>query len=100
MEIVSLKLVVIVAEAVLEHQLVNDLKRLGARGHTLVRAEGQGHRGMRVGGLEGGNIRLETVVSNDVAEKIMTRLAKHYFENYAIIVYQSDVGVVRGNKYI
>ncbi|MDZ7703858.1 MAG: hypothetical protein U5L04_05155 [Trueperaceae bacterium] len=100
MEIVSLKLVVIVAEAVLEHQLVSDLNRLGARGHTLVRAEGEGQRGMRVGGLEGGNIRLETIVSGEVADKIMTRLASRYFENYAIIAYQSDVGVVRGNKYV
>ncbi len=100
METVSLKLVVIVAEAVLEQQLVYDITRLGAKGYTLVRAEGQGHRGMRVGGLEGGNIRLETVVADEVAQKILERLAKHYFSNYAVIVYQSDVGVVRGDKYV
>lgn len=45
MELVRLKLVTIVAEAVLEHRLVEEIKRLRAKGYTLVDARGEGSRG-------------------------------------------------------
>lgn len=99
MKVVTVKLVTIVAEAVLEDYLIGDLKRLGARGHTLSRVEGEGSRGMRAGDVAGGNIRIEVLVSAAVADAIFQHLADTYFAHYAIIAFAADVQVVRGMKY-
>lgn len=98
-KLVTVKLVTVVAEAVLEDYLIGDLKRLGARGYTLSRVEGEGSRGTRVGDVAGGNIRLEVVVGPAVAEAILQHLADTYFAHYAIIAFAADVQVVRGMKY-
>lgn len=99
MALVSLKLVTIIAEGFLEEKLVRDVKKLGAKGYTITAARGEGSRGVRASEWEGSNIRLETIVSPTVAEKILSRLAEVYFENYAVIAFVENVEVVRGEKY-
>jgi nitrogen regulatory protein PII len=99
MILVSLKLVTIVAEGFLEEKLVREVKKLGARGYTITPARGEGSRGVRISEWEGGNIRLETIVSPAVADKILERLAEAYFANYAVIAFVDTVEVVRGDKY-
>ncbi|WP_299432430.1 transcriptional regulator [uncultured Meiothermus sp.] len=99
MILVSLKLVTIVAEGFLEEKLVREVKKLGARGYTITPARGEGSRGVRTSEWEGGNIRLETIVSPAVADKILERLAEAYFANYAVIAFVDTVEVVRGDKY-
>ncbi|KGQ22742.2 P-II family nitrogen regulator [Thermus filiformis] len=100
MELVRLKLVTIVAEAVLEHRLVEEIKRLGAKGYTLVDARGEGSRGLRTMDWEGKNIRLETIVSEEVALRILARLQEAYFPHYAVVAFVENVEVVRGDKYV
>lgn len=95
-----LKLVTIIADEALEKKLIADIKRLGAKGYTIGKAHGEGAKGERMSEWEGENLRLETLVSEQVAEKIMTRLAEEYFPNYTIIAYLSDVAVLRGEKFI
>ena len=95
-----LKLVTIVVEAVLDTRLRQDLLRLGAKGYTCTKADGEGSRGMRTDDLAGKNLRFETVVSDAVAERILTHLAEQYFPNYAVVAYVQDVSVVRGDKYV
>ena len=94
-----MKRVTVVAEAVIQHRLEEDFLRLGASGYTTSEADGRGSRGVRASDWEGKNIKIETVVRPEVAEKILERLAKHYFEHYAVIAYAHDVEVVRGDKY-
>ncbi|WP_038056013.1 P-II family nitrogen regulator [Thermus amyloliquefaciens] len=100
MDLVPLKLVTIVAESVLEKKLVEEVKRLGAKGYTLVPARGEGSRGMRSLDWEGQNIRLETIVPEEVALRILARLQEAYFPHYAVIAYVENVWVVRGEKYV
>ncbi|HEX5819386.1 MAG TPA: hypothetical protein VFY20_10930 [Gemmatimonadales bacterium] len=100
MEMVPLKLVTIVAEPVLEEQLTTELKRLGARGYTVTETRGEGSRGIRASELPGESIRIETVVSAEVADRLLAHVAKQYFPNYAVIAYVSTVEVVRGEKYV
>jgi len=96
---VPLKLVTIVAEPVLEERLVRALQELGARGHTASAAHGGGSRGMRASDPPGESVRIETVVGAAAAERILAHVAEHYFPNYAVIAFVSDVHVVRGEKY-
>jgi len=96
----KLKLVTIIAEAVLEERLLRELRQLGARGYTLVMARGEGTRGVHASNWEGPNLRIETLVSPEVAERIMAYIADHYFADYAVIVYSMDAEVIRGEKYL
>lgn len=94
-----LKLVTIAGEAVLAEHLPAELRALGATGWTMTDARGEGSRGMRSGQIRGDDFRLETVVSPEVADRILERLATHYFPDYALVAWVSDVQVVRGEKY-
>lgn len=100
MHTVALKLVTIVAEPVLEEQIVALLHRLGARGHTVTDSRGAGSRGMRASDPPGGGVRIETVVSAEVAGRILDHVAQHYFPHYAVIAFLTTVEVVRGEKYV
>jgi nitrogen regulatory protein P-II 2 len=95
----SVVCVTIVAEAILEGRLVDDLQTAGARGWTITSAHGEGPRGRRVSDIEGGNVRVETLVSEDVAERIWNRLAEAYFPNYAITAWTHEVQVARPDRY-
>lgn len=97
MRTTPIKLITIIAEPVLEDRLIQEVKRLGARGYTLIEARGEGTRGV----LEwmGRNVRLEVITSAEVADAILEHLAHDYFRDYAVIAYVMNVEVVRGDKY-
>jgi nitrogen regulatory protein P-II 2 len=95
-----LKMVVIVAEPVLESRLVTEIRELGAKGFSIVEGRGEGSRHAHATDLPGSNVRIETIVSDDVADRIMQHVSEHYFANYSFIAYVTDVVVARGAKYI
>jgi len=100
MHTTNLTLLTIVGEAILKERLLAELTRAGAKGHTLTECEGSGSRHRRVSETLGANIKLETIVSPAVADKLLTTLANDYFPKFAIIAYLSPVSVVRGEKYV
>jgi nitrogen regulatory protein P-II 2 len=95
-----LKLVTIIAEPVLETRITHELRTLGATGFTVVDGRGEGSRGLHAGEIPGLNVRIESIVAPDVANRIVAYIASHYFSAYAVIAYVSDVSVVRGEKYL
>ncbi len=97
---VVLKRVTIVAEAVLEQRLIALIRDCGAKGWTLLDCRGEGSRGVRASEWEGANVKLETLVASAVADTILARLVRDYFEHFAVVAYVQDVRVVRGDKYI
>lgn len=94
------KLITIITERVLRSEIIAMLKEKGATGYTQTDATGEGSRGIRASDWEGRNVKIETIVSENVAQAIMENIAENYFENYAVIVYLRDVEVMRGEKYI
>jgi nitrogen regulatory protein P-II 2 len=99
MELTTVKLVTIIAEAVLRERLLADVQRLGSTGYTLTEVYGEGSRGIDATDFEGRNIRVEVLVSALTAERILLHLATEYFRHYAVVAYAADVQVVRGAKY-
>ncbi|HKL64231.1 MAG TPA: transcriptional regulator [Woeseiaceae bacterium] len=94
------KLLTIVTEAIIEASLTADLKRLGAGGYTIVDARGSGTRGIRdAGWASSGNIRVEVVCEPAAAERIADHLRENYYRDYAMILYLSDVAVLRPEKF-
>jgi len=98
METQELTLVTIIAERFLRDQLVERIRELGSRGFTLTDVSGEGSRGIRAHEWEGPSVKIETLVSPDVAEAIVEATAG-YFEHHALIVYTSSVRVVRKQKF-
>ncbi len=97
---ISRKLVTIVTEAVLEADLVAELKLLGASGYTVTESRGSGSRGMRSAGWSSNsNIRIEVVCSEDLARKIAGHLREKYYDHYAMIFFESDIRVLRDDKF-
>mgnify|MGYP003346894147 FL=1 len=91
-------LITIVAEHVLESRLVHDLQQCGARGWTVTEARGQGPKARRVSDLEGGNIRIEAIVTTAVAEDMLTVLVRDYFPHYAVTAWLSAARVARADR--
>ena len=98
MATVPMTLLTIVAEEVLEQRLVRALHDAGIAGYTVTSARGEGGRGLRHG-ASGANIRLETITTTELAEGLLDQLRTHYFANYAIVAWLSEVRVAREEKY-
>jgi len=92
------RVVTVIAEAVLEDRLLHDLRDWGVAGLTVVRAEGDPF-GSRVGDVEGGFLRIECVVSDATADRVMDGLAARYLSRFKVVAYDHPVRVVRGAKY-
>jgi len=94
------KLLTIVTEAALEHELIGEIERLGAHGHTVTDARGKGGRGIRNAGWNlSANIRIEVVCTADTAHAIAAALRERYYDNYAMILFIGDVEVLRPEKF-
>jgi nitrogen regulatory protein P-II 2 len=96
----QLMLVTIIAEHVLRERILDDIRKAGANGFTLTEVYGEGTRGIRASTWQGNNVKIETLVAPDVAERIVERLSDTYFEHFAVIVYRTLVDVVRGAKFL
>lgn len=100
MTMTTRKLLTVVCEAALESRLAEAVMRLGAHGYTVTEARGRGSRGVRNAAWdEAANIRLEVVCEEAVAQRIAEHLRQHYYANYAMILYCSDVEVLRPEKF-
>lgn len=96
----SMKLITIVTESVLEHHLEDDLDSLGVHGYTIVDARGKGSEGMRDDFWSNqGNIRIEIVCDDKTSDVVTEFLYKHYYNDYAMMLYISDVSVLRSKKF-
>lgn len=100
MDLHDLFVVTLVAEPVLEDHITRDLLAQGATGFTVIEARGKGTRGIRTGDIPGQNVRIETVVTKPVAERILKRVQDKWFKSYAVIAWAHPTKVVRGDKYV
>jgi nitrogen regulatory protein PII len=96
---IRFKKITIVAERVLHDQLIDLLKRHQVSGWTAQNVTGEGSRGIRASEWEGSNVQIYTLVSEAIADAIMEDIAKHYFQNWSLVVYSQDVEVLRPDKY-
>lgn len=103
MELEVLKRVVIITEAAIKDELLKLIMSLGAKGYTIDTVCGRGERGLRDDDALLGdylrNIKVEVIVTKDVAEKIASSVVERFFNNYSGITFMHDVQVVRGGKF-
>jgi nitrogen regulatory protein PII len=100
MNLHPMKLVTIICEAVLEDLVVQLLRQSGAHGHTAFPVRGSGNQGDRNADItEAGNVQLQVIVKPAVAETLLGRLHGELFKSYAMVAYESDVRVLRPDKF-
>lgn len=96
----QLVLVTLVVEEVLEERVTHDLMEMGASGFTVCDSRGRGSRGLRTGDIPGQGVRVEALVSQEVADVIFRHAESAWFPHYAVVAWRSKVEVVRGDKYV
>ena len=95
-----MKLVTIVCEAYAKRAVTKLLSEVGAHGWTLFAVEGDGSRGKRPADIpEFANIQIEVIVKPEVANILMERLGKEFFPRYGMIAFESEVRVLRPEKF-
>lgn len=100
MELQKRKLLTVITESSLESTIIKAIKQFGAKGYTLVNAQGEGARGVRKGDWdENRNIIIQTVCKEDVAHSIMDHLYNTYYDDYAMIAHVSDIEIHRPEKF-
>ena len=94
------QLITIICEAALETELTATINAVGATGYTISDARGKGAHGLRDAlWPENANIRMEVLCDEALATALLNRLLDKYYENYTLITFVSDVGVLRPDKF-
>lgn len=93
------QVITIVAEAVVEQKLIDDIKRCGAKGYSASHVRGEGVTGKTTLDLNGPSVRIEAVVTDKVADAILHMLADKYFEKYAVIAWLTPARVARPDRF-
>jgi nitrogen regulatory protein P-II 2 len=96
---VERQLVTIIIEAAVETRLIEDVKRLGAKGYSVGHVRGEGRSASHLQDLNGPSMRLETIVTDEIAEAILAHLEAVYFGRYAVVVWVSPVNVLRPERF-
>lgn len=100
MKTIKQKLLTVVTEQAIEGLILKDMKRLGAKGYSLVESRGEDQRGLRHAEWEANrDVRIEVVCEETVARSIVEHLFAVYYDDYDMMVFMSDVDVfVRDKK--
>ena len=94
------KLLVIIAESLIESLLIDDVMHMGAHGYTVTDVRGRGASGTREGNWEADRtIRMDVVCDTDVADQIGAHILEKYARHYGVTMYFSDVQVFRPEKF-
>lgn len=92
-------MVTIVAERLLKKRVLEGIRSVGARGWTLTDVTGEGDHRISAHEWEGPSVKVETLVTEEVAGKILRLVAGRYFEHHAVVVFTSTVRVIREGKF-
>lgn len=95
-----MKLITVVCEAYALGAVKSLLRETGAHGWTHFPVEGDGAGGERSGETpEFSNVQIEVVLPAEASEKLLTRLERELFPLYGMVVFESDVRVIRSGKF-
>jgi nitrogen regulatory protein PII len=100
MKLHPMKLITIICESLIEEQVVQLLPELGVHGYTAFETRGSGTQGERRAEMrEYGNVQIEVIVKPEVSEPLIQALHDRFFRDFAMVVHESDVRVLRPQKF-
>jgi MFS superfamily sulfate permease-like transporter len=96
----ALKRVTIVADALLQDRLVNDITRLGVSGYTLIPCIGAGRRDLAAGGPpRDSQIRIEIVTPRSTSDAILDYLRRDILKEHQVTACVETVDVVNPDNF-
>ncbi len=94
------KLLTIIAEAALERALIALVREAGGGGYTISEVRGGGGSGERAGDWEGDrSIEFRVICDEALAERIADRVMARYAKHYSLVLYLTEVGVRRAERF-
>ncbi|MCV0399598.1 MAG: hypothetical protein K5785_06335 [Nitrosarchaeum sp.] len=100
MKLFDVKLLTITCEILAQKNVLDILGKYNVSGYTLYEVEGDGSKGIRGQGFKNDkNVKIEVLLHQDKVEQIAEEIARTLFSDYAIILYVTDVNVLRPEKF-
>ena len=100
MKLYNVKLLTITCEILAQKNIIEILKKHEITGYTSYEVDGNGARGLRGQGLQTEkNVKVEVIMREEKLSDIIEEISRTLFANFAIVLYVSDIGVVRTEKF-
>ena len=100
MKLYNVKLLTITCEILAQENIIEILKKHDITGYTTYAVDGNGSRGLRGHGLQTEkNVKVEVIMREEKLSDVIEEISQTLFADFAIILYVSDVGVVRTEKF-
>ena len=100
MKLYNVKLLTITCEILARKDILDILSKHGIEGYTTYEVEGRGSRGIRGQGLKNEkNVKVEVIVREEKLQDVVEEISRTLFANFAIVLYVSDAGVLRTEKF-
>lgn len=100
MQFFKKKKLTVVTEWVIETKVIEAFQSAGINGYTILEARGQGDRGVREASWDASrNVQIEAICEEDVAKLMSQGLMKEFGKDYALVIFLSDVEVLRAEKF-
>jgi nitrogen regulatory protein PII len=100
MKLYTVKLLTITCEILAQKNIIEILNKHEINAYTTYEVDGNGARGIRGQGFKNEkNVKVEVILREEKLQNIVEEISRTMFANFAIIVYVSDVSVVRTEKF-
>ena len=100
MKLYNVKLLTITCEILAQKNIIEILKNHTITGYTTYEVDGNGSRGLRGQGFKNEkNVKVEVIMREEKLSDVVEEISRTLFANFAIVLYVSDVGVLRTEKF-
>ena len=100
MKLYPVKLLTITCEILAQKNIIEILSKHKITGYTTYEVSGNGARGLRGEGLTNEkNVKIEIILREEKLQDIVEEVSRTLFANFAVVLYVSDVGVLRPEKF-
>ena len=100
MKLYNVKLLTITCEILAKENVIDILKNHEITGYTTYEVDGNGARGVRGQGLKTEkNVKVEVIMREEKLDGVVEEISRTLFANFAVVLYVSDIGVVRMEKF-
>jgi len=100
MKLYNVKLLTITCEILAQKNIIDILKNHDITGYTSYEVDGNGAKGLRGQGIQSEkNVKVEVIMREEKLSDVIEDISRILFPDFAIILYVSDVGVVRIEKF-
>ncbi len=100
MKLYNVKLLTITCEILVQKNIFEILKNHKITGYTTYEVDGDGTRGLRGQGFKNEkNVKVEVIMHEEKLSDVIEEISRTLFANFAIVLYVSDIGVLRPEKF-